>query len=124
MRKLIASAPILASEKAAGRSRDGRAAEIRRVSEPRTRPAMRSVRWLRPRAAWRPARVAGIGFRLLRWPTGTGPNWQSYRFPGAASLVVETPRGRLRPSPRSRLTEALSRTGERVGEDPGVPRKG
>jgi protein MpaA len=46
-------------------------------------------------AARRYARLAGERFRALRWPPGTGPNWQNHRFPGAASFVVELPPGRL-----------------------------
>jgi protein MpaA len=119
----------------------------RPFSEPETRLAARLVRRLQPRvtiwfhqhwgrgsfvrawgqsvpAARRFAKLAGIGFRLLRWPAGTGPNWQNHRFPGTASFVVETPRGRLGDSLRTRLTYALSQLGEQVGEDPGVARKG
>ncbi len=119
----------------------------RPFSEPETRLAARLVRELRPRAtvwfhqdwgrrafvrAWgqsapagrRFAKLAGIAFRLLPWPAGTGPNWQNHRFPGAASFVVETPRGKLSSSLRSRLTAAISALGEEVGEDQPVPRKG
>ncbi|MBS1880978.1 MAG: hypothetical protein JST31_15815, partial [Actinobacteria bacterium] len=119
----------------------------RPFSEPETRLAARLVRRLQPRltiwfhqhwgggsfarawgqsvpAARRFAKLAGIGFRLLRWPAGTGPNWQNHRFPGTASFVVETPRGRLSESLRARLTTALARIGEEVGHDPGVPAKG
>ena len=119
----------------------------RPFSEPETRLAARLIRRLQPRvtiwfhqdwgdrayvrawgqsvpAARRFAALAGIGFRLLHWPAGTAPNWQNHRFPGTASFVVETPRGRLSQSLRTRLTAALSGLGEEVGEDPGLPRKG
>ena len=45
--------------------------------------------------ARRYARLAGEPFRAIRWPAGTGPNWQNHRFPGKASFVVELPAGRL-----------------------------
>jgi len=119
----------------------------RPFSEPETRLAAQLVRRIQPRVtiwfhqdwgghayvrAWgqsapagrRFARLAGIGFRLLRWPAGTAPNWQNHRFPDTASFVVETPRGKLSSSLRSRLTTALSGLGEEVGHDPGAPGKG
>jgi protein MpaA len=119
----------------------------RPFSEPETRLAARLIRRLQPRVtiwfhqhwgdgayvrAWggsvpagrRFAELAGIGLRLLHWPAGTAPNWQNHRFPGTASFVVETPRGKLSESLRVRLTAALSGLGEEVGEDPGVPPKG
>ena len=115
----------------------------RPFSEPETRLAARLVRKLRPRVtiwfhqirrggafvrAWGPsapagrlfARLAGIPFRLMRWPAGTGPNWQNHRFPGSASYVVELPRGALAPGLEGRLNDALDRIGRweaRVGED-------
>jgi murein peptide amidase A len=119
----------------------------RPFSEPETRLAARLVRRLRPQLtiwfhqdwgerayvrAWgqsvpagrRFAKLAGIGFRLLHWPAGTAPNWQNHRFPLTASFAVETPRGKLDPSLRMRLTAALSRLGEEVEEDPRVARIG
>ena len=122
-------------------------AGLRPFSEPESRLAARLIRRLQPRAtiwfhqdwgdtayvrAWgqsvpagrRFAQLAGIEFRRLPWPAGTAPNWQNHRFPGAASFVVETPRGRLGDSLRERLTAALSEFGEGLEEDPGVPRKG
>ena len=41
------------------------------------------------------ARLAGERFRALRWPNGTGPNWQNHRFPGTPAFVVELASGRL-----------------------------
>ena len=45
--------------------------------------------------ARRYARLAREPYRSIRWPHGTGPNWQNHRFPGTASFVVELPPGRL-----------------------------
>ncbi|MFP5388957.1 MAG: hypothetical protein ACLGG5_06610 [Thermoleophilia bacterium] len=56
----------------------------------------------------------------MRWPAGTGPNWQNHRFPDSASYVVELPKGRLSPGLAGRLNDALDRVGRweaRVGED-------
>jgi protein MpaA len=112
----------------------------RPFSEPETRLAARIIRTLRPAAtvwfhqyrgarpfvrAWGPsvmgakhfARLARMPFRLMRWPAGTAPNWQNHRFPGAASFVVELPRGVLDPATKSRLAEALDRMGRWVRED-------
>jgi len=115
----------------------------RPFSEPETRLAARLVKKLRPRVtiwlhqirrggpfvrAWGPsaaagrlfAHLAGMPFRLVRWPAGTGPNWQNHRFPGSASYVVELPRGRLSPGLSGRLNDALDRVGRweaQVGRD-------
>jgi hypothetical protein len=115
----------------------------RAFSEPETRLAARIVDRLRPRVtiwfhqirnggpfvrAWGQsapagrlfARQAQIPFRLMRWPAGTGPNWQNHRFPGSAAYVVELPRGALSPGLAGRLNDALDRIGRweaRVGED-------
>ena len=62
------------------------------------------------------ARLARIRFRAMRWPAGTGPNWQNHRFK-APAFVVELPRGRLEPVMRIRLSKALVRMGRRVRED-------
>lgn len=106
----------------------------RPFSEPETRLAARLVRKLRPRVtiwfhqirrggpfvrAWGPsapagrlfAHLAGMPFRLMRWPAGTGPNWQNHRFPGSAAYVVELPRGALSPGLSGRLDDALDRLG-------------
>jgi protein MpaA len=116
-------------------------------SEPETRLAARLVGRLRPRvtiwfhqhwgggsfvrawgqsvpAARRFAALAGIGFRLIRWPAGTAPNWQNHEFPGTSSFVVELPRGKLDQSRLIRIDEALGRFGREVGEDPRQARKG
>jgi protein MpaA len=115
----------------------------RPFSEPETRLAARIVRALRPRVtiwfhqihrggpfvrAWGGSAPAGrlyahlahIPFRLVRWPAGTGPNWQNHRFPGSAAYVVELPRGALSPGLAGRLDDALDRVGRweaQVGED-------
>jgi protein MpaA len=115
----------------------------RPLSEPETRLAARIVRRLRPRVtiwfhqirtggpfvrAWGRsaptghlfADLAGIPFHLMRWPAGTGPNWQNHRFPDSSSYVVELPRGALAPGLAGRLNDALDRVGRweaRVGED-------
>lgn len=116
---------------------------LRPFSEPETRLAARLVRRLHPRVtiwlhqirrggpfvrAWGPsapagrlfAHLAGMPFRLMRWPAGTGPNWQNHRFPGSASYVVELPRGPLSSGLVGRLNNALDRVGRweaQVGED-------
>ena len=84
-------------------------------SEPETRLARTLVERLRPDVtiwfhqpqalvrAWGPsvgvarvyARLAGMPYRSLRWPHGTGPNWQNHRYPADAAFVVELPAGRL-----------------------------
>jgi hypothetical protein len=112
-------------------------------SEPETRLAARIVSALRPRVtiwfhqtrsggpfvrAWGRSAPAGrlfahlaqIPFHLMRWPAGTGPNWQNHRFPGSAAYVVELPRGELSPRFAGRLNDALDRVGRweaRVGKD-------
>lgn len=119
----------------------------RPFSEPESRLAARLIRRLHPRVtiwfhqhwgdgsfvrAWgqsaptarRFAAIAGLGFRLIRWPAGTGPNWQNHHSPGTASFVVELPRGKLPQNRLIRLDEALGRFGEEVEEDPRVARRG
>jgi murein peptide amidase A len=115
----------------------------RPFSEPETRLAARIVSKLRPRVtiwfhqirnggafvrAWGRSAPAGrlfahlaqIPFRLMRWPAGTGPNWQNHRYPGSAAYVVELPQGALSPGLAGRLNNALDRVGRweaQVGED-------
>ncbi|MDX6634430.1 MAG: murein peptide amidase [Solirubrobacterales bacterium] len=111
----------------------------RQFSEPETRLAARIVRALEPAAtiwfhqyrgklpfvrAWGQsapgarhfATLAQMPFRPMRWPAGTGPNWQNHAFPGAA-FVVELPQGRIEPRMRGRLSKALVRMGRWVRED-------
>jgi murein peptide amidase A len=112
----------------------------RPFSEPETRLAARIVRLLRPEMtvwfhqhyepgslvrAWGPsvpaahrfARLARLPFRRLPWLAGTAPNWQNHRFPGAASFVVELPRGPIPSEVIARLGHALVLLGREVGED-------
>jgi protein MpaA len=115
----------------------------RPFSEPETRLAARIIHKLRPRVtiwfhqirsggpfvrAWGQsapagrlfARLARIPFRLMPWPTGTGPNWQNHRFPGSSAYVVELPQGALSPGLAGRLNNALDRVGRweaQVGKD-------
>lgn len=123
----------------AGRPGDAEYPGPRPFSEPETRLAARIVRALRPAATiWfhqhrgrRPfvrawggslpaarhfARLARMPFRAMRWPAGTGPNWQN-RALDEASFVVELPQGRVDPQMRERLSEALLRMGRWVRED-------
>lgn len=111
----------------------------RPFSEPETRLAARIVRALEPAAtiwfhqfrgrrpfvrAWGQsieagrhfARLSRMPFRAMRWPAGTGPNWQNHRST-APAFVVELPRGRLTPEMRGRLSKALVRMGRWVRED-------
>jgi murein peptide amidase A len=115
----------------------------RPFSEPETRLTARLVRKLRPQVtiwlhqirrggpfvrAWGPsapagrlfAHLAGMPFRLMHWPAGTGPNWQNHRFPRSASYVVELPHGALASGLAGRLNDALDRVGRweaQVGRD-------
>jgi protein MpaA len=60
-------------------------------------------------AARRYARIARERFRALRWPAGTGPNWQNHRFPGASSFVVELAPGPLSATAARRHAAAVLR---------------
>ncbi len=109
-------------------------------SEPETRLAARIVERLRPEVtiwfhqhyapeplvrAWgqsvptarRFARLAKLPFRRLPWLAGTAPHWQNHRFPGAASFVVEVPRGTLSDRELGRLGGAIVRLAREVGKD-------
>ena len=57
--------------------------------------------------ARRYARLAGMRFRAIRWPHGTGPNWQNHTFPGTSSFVVELPPGRLSATAAARQARAV-----------------
>jgi protein MpaA len=123
----------------AGRPGDPEYPGPRPFSEPETRLAARIVHGLEPAAtvwfhqyrgarpfvrAWGQSTAAGrhfaalarMPFRHMRWPAGTGPNWQNHRFAAPAS-VVELPQGRLAPAMRGRLDKALVRMGRWVRED-------
>ena len=111
----------------------------RPFSEPETRLAARIVRRVGPAATiwfhqyWgrRPfvrawghstnagrhfARLARVPFRRMRWPAGSGPNWQNHGFAGA-SFVVELPRGHAGATLRNRMAKAVLRMGRWVRED-------
>ncbi|HKH65459.1 MAG TPA: M14 family zinc carboxypeptidase [Solirubrobacterales bacterium] len=111
----------------------------RPFSEPETRFAAQAIRALRPEAtiwfhqyrgerpfvrAWGQsmdgarhfAALARMPFRAMRWPAGTGPNWQNHNFQGAA-FVVELPREAAEPQMRERLSTAIVRMGRWVRED-------
>jgi hypothetical protein len=111
----------------------------RPFSEPETRLAARIVRALEPAAtiwfhqyrgrrpfvrAWGQsvaggrhfARLARMPYRSMRWPAGTGPNWQNRRF-AAPAFVVELPQGHLDSGMRGRLSKAIVRMGRWVRED-------
>lgn len=111
----------------------------RPFSEPETRLAAKIIRALRPAAtiwfhqyrgarpfvrAWGAgvpgarhfAALARMPFRAMRWPAGTGPNWQNRRL-HETSFVVELPQGRLDPRMHERLGRALLRMGRWVRED-------
>jgi hypothetical protein len=60
-------------------------------------------------AARRYARLARVPYRSLRWPNGTGPNWQNHRFPRASSFVVELPPGPLPAAAAARHAAAILR---------------
>jgi murein endopeptidase len=110
-----------------GRRWDPEYSGPRPFSEPETRLARRLVLAVRPQVtiwfhqpqavvrAWGPsvpvarryARLARMPYRSIRWPPGTGPNWQNHRFPGTTSFVVELPAGRLPASAAARHAAAV-----------------
>jgi hypothetical protein len=101
----------------------------RPFSEPETRIARRLILRLRPALtlwfhqpqalvrAWGPsipaarryARLAGVRFRALPWPSGSASNWQNHLDPHAASFVVELPPGPLTPIGARPYAKALLR---------------
>jgi hypothetical protein len=46
-------------------------------------------------------------FRAIRWPAGTGPNWQNHRFPGTSAFVVELPAGQMTSAAADRHARAI-----------------
>ncbi len=125
--------------KRAGRPFSPEYSGSRPFSEPETRLAAQVIRAVRPAAtiwfhqhrgprpfvrAWgqsvegarKFAQLARMPFHAMRWPGGTGPNWQNHNFSGAA-FVVELPRGELGPRMRERLSTAIVRMGRWVRED-------
>lgn len=87
----------------------------RPLSEPESRLAVRAIERVHPDvtiwfhqpqtivrafghsepAARRYARLVGMAYRRIHWPSGSAPNWQNHRFPGRASFVVELAPGPL-----------------------------
>jgi protein MpaA len=96
------------------------------LSEPETQAAVRLIRRLRPAVtiwfhqpqrvvrAWgrsrdiarRYAQLAGARFRAIRWPPGSGPNWQNQRL-RARSFVVELRPGQLPSRSADRHAQAV-----------------
>lgn len=64
-------------------------------------------------AARRYARLAGMRFAALRWPSGSGPNWQNHRFPGRPAFVVELAAGAPSPALVARQAAAVVALGRR-----------
>jgi murein endopeptidase len=113
--------------RAGGRPWDGEYPGPRPLSEPETRAIVGLIRRIKPAvtiwfhqpqtlvrawgqsvpAARRYARLAGTRFRAIRWPAGTGPNWQNHRFPGTSSFVVELAPGQLTPAGANRHARAV-----------------
>jgi protein MpaA len=99
----------------------------RPMSEPETRIAMRLIERIRPAvtvwfhqpvdivrafghsipAARRFARLVGLRFRRIAWPSGSATNWQNHHFPAAASFVVELPPGQLSKADAARYARAV-----------------
>ena len=66
--------------------------------------------WGQSRAkARRYASLAGERYGSIRWPRGTGPNWQNHTFPGTAAFVVELPPGELADARAARHAQAVRR---------------
>ena len=66
--------------------------------------------WGQSRAkARRYATLAGERYGSIRWPRGTGPNWQNHTFPGTATFVVELPAGELADIRAARHARAVRR---------------
>jgi protein MpaA len=96
-------------------------------SEPETRAIRSLVRAVRPTltvwfhqpqgvvrafgpsvpAARRYARTAGVRYRTLAWPAGSGPRWQNGRDPRSPAFVVELPPGPLGPALATRHARAV-----------------
>ena len=97
------------------------------LSEPETRAAAALVRRVRPDVtiwfhqpqglvrAWgrsrgiakRYAQLAGLPFRAIPWPPGSGPNWQHRAFRRGTSFVVELPVGPLSAAAADRHAAAV-----------------
>jgi murein peptide amidase A len=101
----------------------------RPLSEPESRAAVRAIERIRPditiwfhqpqtivRAfgqseptARRYARLVGMVYRRIHWPSGSAPNWQNHRFPGRPAFVVELAPGRLSAASVRRHARAIRR---------------
>jgi protein MpaA len=101
----------------------------RPLSEPESRFAVRAIKRIRPditiwfhqpqtivRAfgqseptARRYARLVGMVYRRIHWPSGTASNWQNHRYPGRPAFVVELAPGRLSPASARRHARAIRR---------------
>jgi murein peptide amidase A len=101
----------------------------RPLSEPESRVGVRAVERIRPdvtiwfhqpqtivRAfgqseptARRYARLVGMVYRRIHWPSGSAPNWQNHRFPGRPAFVVELAPGPLSASSALRHARAIRR---------------
>jgi murein peptide amidase A len=101
----------------------------RPLSEPESRFAVRAIKRIRPdvtiwfhqpqtivRAfgqseptARRYARLVGMLYRRIHWPSGTAANWQNHTFPGRPAFVVELAPGRLSPASARRHARAIRR---------------
>jgi murein peptide amidase A len=99
----------------------------RPASEPETRIAIRLIERIRPTVtiwfhqpvgivrafahsvpvARRFARLTGLPFRRLPWPSGSATNWQNHRFHSAAAFVVELPPGSLSGAATARYVRAI-----------------
>jgi protein MpaA len=110
-----------------GRPGDPQYAGPRPLSEPESLFARAVIRRLRPDVtvwyhqpqtvvrAWGPsipearrfARLSGMTFRAIRWPSGTGPNWQNHVYPSRSSFVVELAPGPLAPRDADRHARAV-----------------
>jgi protein MpaA len=110
-----------------GRRGDPQYSGPRALSEPESRFARSVIRRFRPDVtlwyhqpqtivrAWGPslaegrryARLAGMTFRAIRWPSGTAPNWQNHAYPSRASFVVELAPGPLAAGAAARHARAV-----------------
>jgi protein MpaA len=99
----------------------------RPLSEPETRFARTVIRRFRPDVtlwfhqpqtvvrAWGPsiregrryARLCGLPFRRIPWPSGTASNWQNHAYPSRASFVAELAPGPLAAGAAARHARAV-----------------
>jgi hypothetical protein len=60
-------------------------------------------------AARRYARLAGMAYRRIHWPSGSAPNWQNHQFRNSAAFVVELAPGPLGAAAARRHVAAIAR---------------